>query len=72
MTLKEKVHLEKNSKIKISQYVKKLQKQQVDIALFKKMHKWSNFYLYMYTALGKMEMVRSKTSNVYCVSLPSP
>lgn len=32
----------------------------------------TNYYLYMYTALGKMEMVRSKTSKVYCVSLPSP
>lgn len=62
----------KNWKIKIAQYVKKPQKQQGDSALFKKMHKWSNYYLYMYTALGKMEMVRSKTSKVYCVSLPSP
>lgn len=63
----------KKRKMKNSQYVKKPQKQQGDSSLFlKKMHKWSNYYLYMYTALGKMEMVRSKTSKVYCVSLPSP
>lgn len=70
MTLTEQVHLEKKTeKLKLPNMP---QKQQGDSALFKKMHKWSNYYLYMYTALGKMEMVRSKTSKVYCVSLPSP
>lgn len=34
MTLTEQVHLEKNWKIKIAQYVKKPQKQQGDSALF--------------------------------------
>lgn len=64
----------KNEKLKLPNMLKSPKSNRVTVLCFKKkkMHKWSNYYLYMYKALGKMEMVRSKTSKVYCVSLPSP
>lgn len=62
----------KTEKLKLPNMLKSPKSNRVTVLCLKKMHKWSNYYLYMYTALGKMEMVRSKTSKVYCVSLPSP